>query len=224
MAFTRAARTDTSVHTKFMHRVPLVDIHWLLLHLRLPAWFQPVVFSLWPARLRDRLRSPLLLLLASRARLSVHATPLCVWSLPLPLALGPRSFYSRQRGETNWLPIRETLLLVLLPFSCPERRLASLASYVDYNGIGTGLNLTLLLRPVLTLFPRPAPFLPSLNGRRIFQPGAAQREFRKPRASATNPHSSAPLISCAIARNKRNVSSCRNSRLIFLFYNRNDLP
>lgn len=92
MAFTRARAPIHRCTSKSMHRVPLVDIHWLLLHLQ--ARF-PFVFSLTYQRPTTRL-IPLLL----RFRLPVLVQPSSSLLLfPYPLE------------ETNWLPIREILLV-----------------------------------------------------------------------------------------------------------------
>lgn len=96
--------TDTLLHTKFMHRVPLVDIHWLLLHLRLLAVFCFV-------------SSPLPLAVV------FHRTP-CLRP-PFerePPPSPPRSlveFFLYSNGDQLVANKRNLpLLLVLLPFSC----------------------------------------------------------------------------------------------------------
>lgn len=134
MAFTRARAPIHRCTSKSMHRVPLVDIHWLLLHLQ--ARF-PFVFSLTYQRPTTTSHSPSPPIPSPCPRPTFDPFLL---SPPLSIPVGGDQLVANKRNSSCCS--RCFHFLSLLP---------SLPSYVDYNGIGTGLNLT-SLRPPLTLF------------------------------------------------------------------------
>lgn len=97
MAFTRARAPIHRCTSKSMHRVPLVDIHWLLLHLQ--ARF-PFVFSLTYQRPTTTSHSP-----------SPPIPSPCPRPTFDPFLLSPPLSLLYPLEETNWLPIREILLV-----------------------------------------------------------------------------------------------------------------